>query len=113
MSGGVSFAVETGVGENHGRFSDEEGKPQDVCGSSSSCVSPRCALNERVGLCSWMKALRRGFCRARSSAWHVMDLVIGLSGHVGSLGHLQLTIQPSLFVCEKTQITRNNKRVAD
>ena len=34
-------------------------------------------------------------------------------GRVGSLGRLRLTIQPSLFVCAKTQITRRAKRVTD
>ena len=84
-------------------------RPRNVCGKGTSFVSPRCVL----GLHSWLKALSRGFCFARSSARRVMDLVIGLSGRVGSLGRLRLTIQPSLFVCEKTQITRRAKRVAD
>ena len=88
-------------------------RPQDVCGSGTSCMSPRCVLNERVGLCSWLKELRRGFRRARSSAWRVIDFLIGLLGRVGSLGHLRLTIQPSLFMCEKTQIPRRAKCVAD
>ena len=79
----------------------------------ASCVLSRCVLFGGVGLYSWPKSLRRGFCRARSSAWRVMDLVIGLSGRVGSLGRVRLTIQPPLFVCAKTQITRHAKRVAD
>ena len=89
------------------------GSPPNVCGSGCSCVFPRCVLRERVGLCSWLKSLTRGFCRARSPAWRVMDLLIGLSDRVSSLGRLRLTIQPSLFVCEKTQITRRAKRVTD
>ena len=77
-------------------------RPQDLCGNGTSCVSPQCMLSERLGLWSWQISLRRGFCLARSSAWRVMDLVIGLSGCVGSLGRLRLTIQPSLFVYENT-----------
>ena len=79
----------------------------------ASCVLLRCGLIGGVGLYSWPKSLRRGFCRARSSAWRVMDLVMGLSGCVESLDRLRLTIQPPLFVCAKTQITRRAKRVAD
>ena len=81
--------------------------PRNVCGKGMSCVSPRCVL----GLYSWLKVLRRGFYFACSCVRRVMDLVIGLSGRVGSLGRLRLTIQPSLFVCEKTQIIRRAKRV--
>ena len=90
----------------------ESDSPPDLC-DGSSCVLSRCVLRERVGLYSWLKSLRRAFCSARSSAWHVMDLVIGLSGRVGSLGRLRLTIQPPMFVCAKTQLTRRAKCVAN
>ena len=60
-----------------------------------------------------LRSLRRGFCRAHSSAWRVMDLVIGRSCHVGSLGRLWLNIHSSLFVSEKTHITKRAKSVTD
>ena len=69
-------------------------RPQDLCGNGTSYVSPRCVLSERSVLWSGKISLRRGFCLVRSSAWRVMDIVIGRSGGVGSLGRLRLIIQP-------------------
>ena len=91
-------------------------RPPGGCGEYSPRVSSRYLESEESPLYSRqvvLRLLRRGFCRARSSAWRVTDLVIGRSCRVGSLGRLQLNIHSLLLVYEKTQITKRAKSVAD
>ena len=104
----VCFSIEAWIGEGHfGRY-DGQGKIMILV-----CLTSRCWMSMESTLWSGQISPRRGFFRARSSVWHVMDLVSGRSCRVGSLGRLRLDIHSLLLDCEKSQITKRAKSVTD